>query len=107
MPQCIFGCTVEERPQHFLSTQVFTSHLRVEEGGLSPVTERHILISDVDTKEEYLLLLLQRQPQHGAVELNGIPMNEGDRLSCRDLHTLSVRLEEWLSSPLVMAKLDE
>lgn len=105
--QCIFEGAVEDRVQHFLSMQVFTSHLRVEEGGLTPVTERHILISDVDTKQEYLLLLLQRQPQHGAVELNGIPMNEGDRLSSGDLRTLAVRLEEWLSSPLAMAELDE
>lgn len=84
--------------------QVYTSHLRVEEGGLSPVTEEHILISDVDTKREHLLLLLQRQPQHGALELDGIPVNEGDRLSCGDLRTLAVRLEGWLSSPLTVAE---
>ncbi|NXU95636.1 FREM1 protein, partial [Xiphorhynchus elegans] len=71
--------------------EVLTRHLRVEEGGLAPITEGHILISDVDTKKENLLLLLQRQPQHGAVELDGIPMNEGDRLSCEDLRTLAVR----------------
>lgn len=76
--------------------QVFTSHLRVEEGGLSPVTEGHILISDVDTKQEHLLLFLQRQPQHGAVELDGVPMREGDKLSCRDLRTLAVRLAAFL-----------
>lgn len=99
----MFGGAVEKRVQHFSSVQVFTSHLRVEEGGLSPVTEGHILISDVDTKREHLLLLLQRQPQHGAVELDGIPMNEGERLSCGDLRTLAVRLEEWLPSPLVLA----
>lgn len=84
--------------------QVFTSHLRVEEGGLSPVTEGHILISDVDTKREHLLLLLQRQPQHGAVEMDGTIMNEGDSLSCGDLRTLAVRLEQWLSFPLVVAE---
>ncbi|NXO01589.1 FREM1 protein, partial [Rhinopomastus cyanomelas] len=71
--------------------EVFTSPLRVEEGGLSPVTEGHILISDIDTKRDHLLLILQRQSQHGAVELNGIPMSEGDRLSYGDLHSLSVR----------------
>ena len=100
----MFGGAVEKRVQHFSSMQVFTSHLRVEEGGLSPVTEGHILISDVDTKRERLLLLLQRQPQHGAMELDGIPMNEGDRLSCGDLRTLAVRLEEWLSFPLAVAE---
>lgn len=68
----------------------------MEEGGLSPVTEGHVLISDVDTKQEHLFLLLQRQPQHGVVELDGVPMSEGDRFSCGHLHTLAVRLEEWL-----------
>lgn len=100
----MFGGAVEKRVQHFSSMQVLTSHLRVEEGGLSPVTEGHILISDVDTKQERLLLLLQRQPQHGVVELDGIPMNEGDRLSCGDLRTLAVRLEEWMSFPLAVAE---
>ncbi|XP_010000235.1 PREDICTED: FRAS1-related extracellular matrix protein 1 [Chaetura pelagica] len=71
--------------------EVSTSHLRVEEGGLSPVTEAHILISDVDTKQEHLFLLLQRQPEHGVVELDSIPMNEGDRFSCGHLYTLAVR----------------
>nr|XP_038026306.1 FRAS1-related extracellular matrix protein 1 isoform X10 [Anas platyrhynchos] len=71
--------------------EVFTSHLTVEEGGLSPVTEGHILISDVDTKQEHLFLLLQRQPQHGVVELDSVPMSEGDRFSCGDLRTLAVR----------------
>ncbi|NWV71631.1 FREM1 protein, partial [Malurus elegans] len=71
--------------------EVLTTPLRVEEGGMTPVTEGHILISDTDTKREHLFLLLQRQPQHGLVELDGIPMNGGDRLSCGDLHTLAVR----------------
>ncbi|KFW92503.1 FRAS1-related extracellular matrix protein 1, partial [Phalacrocorax carbo] len=90
--------------------EVFTSHLRVEEGGLSPVTEGHILVSDVDTKQEHLLLLLQRQPQHGAVELDGIPMNEGDRLSCGDLRTLAVRYRhdgsETLTDDVLFAATD-
>uniref|UniRef100_A0A674HN62 FRAS1-related extracellular matrix protein 1 n=1 Tax=Taeniopygia guttata TaxID=59729 RepID=A0A674HN62_TAEGU len=71
--------------------EVFTTHVRVQEGGMTPITEGHILISDTDTKREHLFLLLQRQPQHGVVELDNIPMNGGDRLSCEDLHTLAVR----------------
>ncbi|XP_014728412.1 PREDICTED: FRAS1-related extracellular matrix protein 1 [Sturnus vulgaris] len=71
--------------------QVFTTHLRVEEGGMTSITEEHILISDADTKQDRLFLLLQRQPQHGVVELDDIPMNGGDRLSCEDLRTLAVR----------------
>ncbi|XP_023799184.1 FRAS1-related extracellular matrix protein 1 [Cyanistes caeruleus] len=71
--------------------EVFTTHLRVEEGGMTPITEGHILISDADTKREHLFLLLQRQPQHGVVELDDIPMKGGDRLSYEDLCTLAVR----------------
>ncbi|XP_015470716.1 FRAS1-related extracellular matrix protein 1 isoform X1 [Parus major] len=71
--------------------EVFTTHLRVEEGGMTPITEGHILISDADTKREHLFLLLQRQPEHGVVELDDIPMNAGDRLSYEDMCTLAVR----------------
>uniref|UniRef100_A0A8V5H8G8 FRAS1-related extracellular matrix protein N-terminal domain-containing protein n=1 Tax=Melopsittacus undulatus TaxID=13146 RepID=A0A8V5H8G8_MELUD len=90
--------------------EVYTSQLRVEEGGLSPVTEEHILISDVDTKQEHLLLLLQRQPQHGMLELDGIPINEGDRLSCGDLRTLAVSYQhdgsETLTDDILFAATD-
>ncbi|XP_050184584.1 FRAS1-related extracellular matrix protein 1 isoform X4 [Myiozetetes cayanensis] len=90
--------------------EVLTSHLRVEEGGLAPVTEGHILISDADTKQEHLFLLLQRQPQHGVVELDGIPMKEGNRLSCEDLRTLAVRYRhdgsETLTDDVLFAATD-
>ncbi|NXA13983.1 FREM1 protein, partial [Sapayoa aenigma] len=78
-------------PVNDQAPEVFTSHLTVEEGGLAPITEEHILISDMDTKQEHLLLLLRKQPQHGIVELDGKPMSEGDRLSHGDLRTLAVR----------------
>ncbi|NXC17073.1 FREM1 protein, partial [Corythaeola cristata] len=97
-------------PVNNQAPEVFTSHLTVEEGGLTPVTEGHIHISDVDTRREHLLLLLQRQPQHGAVELDGVPMNEGDRLSCGDLRALAVRYRhdgsETLTDDVVFAATD-
>ncbi|KFV14544.1 FRAS1-related extracellular matrix protein 1, partial [Tauraco erythrolophus] len=97
-------------PVNNQAPEVFTSHLRVEEGGLTPVTEGHIRISDVDTKREHLLLLLRRQPQHGAVELDGIPMNEGDRLSCGELRALAVRYRhdgsETLTDDVLFAATD-
>ncbi|KAM9367841.1 FRAS1-related extracellular matrix protein 1 [Phaethornis superciliosus] len=90
--------------------EVFTSPLRVEEGGLSLVTEGHILISDVDTKREHLLLILQRQPQHGAVELDGIPMKEGSKLSSGDLRSQAVRYKhdgsETLTDNVLFAATD-
>ncbi|XP_058682201.1 FRAS1-related extracellular matrix protein 1 [Poecile atricapillus] len=90
--------------------EVFTTHLRVEEGGMTPITEGHILISDADTKREHLFLLLQRQPQHGVVELDDIPMNGGDRLSYEDLCTLAVRYRhdgsETLTDDVLFAATD-
>ncbi|KAM8793121.1 FRAS1-related extracellular matrix protein 1 [Eudromia elegans] len=71
--------------------EVFTSHVRVDEGGMSPITESHIRLSDMDTRREQLLLVLQRQPQHGAVEMDGVPVKEGDRFYYRDLRTLALR----------------
>nr|XP_031363211.1 FRAS1-related extracellular matrix protein 1 [Lonchura striata domestica] len=81
--------------------EVFTTHVRVQEGGMTPITEGHILISDTDTKREHLFLLLQRQPQHGVVELDNIPMNGGDRISCEDLRTLAVRYRHDDSETLI------
>ncbi|NWT01424.1 FREM1 protein, partial [Mionectes macconnelli] len=90
--------------------EVLTNHLRVEEGGLAPVTEGHILVSDADTKQEHLLLLLQRQPQHGVVELDGIAMNQGNKLSCEDLRALAVRYRhdgsETLADDVLFAATD-
>ncbi|XP_074388808.1 FRAS1-related extracellular matrix protein 1 isoform X2 [Zonotrichia albicollis] len=80
--------------------EVLATPLRVQEGGTTPITEGHVLISDSDTKGEHLFLLLQRQPQHGVVELDNIPMNGGDRLSCEDLRTLAVRYRHDSSETL-------
>ncbi|XP_053226453.1 FRAS1-related extracellular matrix protein 1 isoform X7 [Podarcis raffonei] len=71
--------------------EVFTNNLKVEEGESCTITEGHILISDVDTKQENIRIDLLRPPLHGAVELAGIPMNQGDWLTCEDLHLSKVR----------------
>lgn len=78
----------------FSSVQVFTSNLKVEEGGLCIITEGHILVSDEDTKLENIHFLLIRSPLHGTVELDGIPMSQGDRMAWEDVHMSKVRLEE-------------
>ncbi|KAH1168907.1 hypothetical protein KIL84_013497, partial [Mauremys mutica] len=91
-------------------TQVFTNNLKVEEGGLCTITGSHILMSDVDTKQEDLHIYLQRQPLHGMVELDGFPMNKGDRFTCQDLHTLKVRYQhdgsETLNDDILFAATD-
>ncbi|XP_060093251.1 FRAS1-related extracellular matrix protein 1 isoform X1 [Heteronotia binoei] len=71
--------------------EVFTSNLKVEEGGLCIITESHILVSDEDTPLENIHILLIRPPLHGTVELDGIPMTQGDRLAWKDVHMSKVR----------------
>ncbi|XP_074851018.1 FRAS1-related extracellular matrix protein 1 isoform X3 [Carettochelys insculpta] len=90
--------------------EVFTNNLKVEEGGLCTITGSHILMSDMDTKQENLFIYLQRQPLHGVVELDGFPMKEGDRFTCKDLHTLKVRYQhdgsETLHDDILFAATD-
>ncbi|NXA48206.1 FREM1 protein, partial [Nothocercus julius] len=90
--------------------EVFTSHVSVDEGGLSPITDSHIRLSDTDTIQEQLLLVLRRQPQHGAVELDGVPVKEGDRFSGGDLRTLALRYRhdgsETLTDDILFAATD-
>ncbi|XP_053888402.1 FRAS1-related extracellular matrix protein 1 isoform X1 [Malaclemys terrapin pileata] len=90
--------------------EVFTNNLKVEEGGLCTITGSHILMSDVDTKQENLHIYLQRLPLHGMVELDGFPMNKGDRFTCQDLHMLKVRYQhdgsETLHDDILFAATD-
>nr|XP_014426327.1 FRAS1-related extracellular matrix protein 1 isoform X2 [Pelodiscus sinensis] len=90
--------------------EVFTNNLKVKEGGLCIITGNHILMSDVDTKQENLHIYLQRQPLHGIVVLDGFPMNEGDRFTCKDLQTLRVRYQhdgsETLHDDILFAATD-
>nr|XP_008101362.1 PREDICTED: FRAS1-related extracellular matrix protein 1 isoform X1 [Anolis carolinensis] len=71
--------------------EVFTNNLKVQEGGLSTITEKNILISDVDTKLENIHVQLLRPPSYGTVELGGIPIDERDQMTCEDLHKSKVR----------------
>ncbi|XP_027719030.1 FRAS1-related extracellular matrix protein 1 isoform X4 [Vombatus ursinus] len=71
--------------------EVLTNSLQVDEGGLCVITTEHILISDMDTKQDKLRLSLKRLPLHGMVELDGFPLSRGDEFSWGDLHALKVR----------------
>ncbi|EPY74767.1 FRAS1 related extracellular matrix 1 [Camelus ferus] len=73
--------------------EVFTNPLRVAEGGQCVISTEHILVSDVDTKLDNIRLSLQRQPRHGRVELNGLPLNTGATFSWGDLQSLKVRYQ--------------
>ncbi|XP_037347730.1 FRAS1-related extracellular matrix protein 1 isoform X2 [Talpa occidentalis] len=73
--------------------EVYTSPLRVFEGGQSVISTEHVLVSDVDTKLDNIHFSLQRLPPYGRVELNGFPLNTGDTFSWGELHTLKVRYQ--------------
>ncbi|XP_032979788.1 FRAS1-related extracellular matrix protein 1 isoform X3 [Rhinolophus ferrumequinum] len=73
--------------------EVFTKSLRVAEGGHCIISTEHILVSDEDTKLDNINLSLQRLPQHGRVELNGLPLNAGVTFSWGVLHALKVRYQ--------------
>ncbi|XP_045921786.1 FRAS1-related extracellular matrix protein 1a [Micropterus dolomieu] len=71
--------------------QVITSPLTVDEGGESWLGPEHLQLSDVDSMEEVLLVELQREPQHGALQLGGLPLKAGHAFTVQDLKSLKVR----------------
>nr|XP_019594742.1 PREDICTED: FRAS1-related extracellular matrix protein 1 isoform X1 [Rhinolophus sinicus]XP_019594743.1 PREDICTED: FRAS1-related extracellular matrix protein 1 isoform X1 [Rhinolophus sinicus]XP_019594744.1 PREDICTED: FRAS1-related extracellular matrix protein 1 isoform X1 [Rhinolophus sinicus]XP_019594745.1 PREDICTED: FRAS1-related extracellular matrix protein 1 isoform X1 [Rhinolophus sinicus] len=73
--------------------EVVTKSLRVAEGGHCIISTEHIWVSDEDTKLDNINLSLQRLPQHGRVELNGLPLNAGVTFSWGALHALKVRYQ--------------
>lgn len=50
-----------------------------------------MLLSDVDSREEALQVQLQRKPQHGALQLGGLPLKPGHAFNVQDLKSLKVR----------------
>uniref|UniRef100_A0A3Q3FCR4 Fras1 related extracellular matrix 1a n=1 Tax=Labrus bergylta TaxID=56723 RepID=A0A3Q3FCR4_9LABR len=71
--------------------QVITNALTVDEGGDCQLGPGHLLLSDVDSLEEVLQVELQKEPQHGALQLGGLPLKPGRAFSVRDLKGLKVR----------------
>ncbi|XP_026182676.1 FRAS1-related extracellular matrix protein 1a isoform X2 [Mastacembelus armatus] len=71
--------------------QVITNPLSVEEGGECWLGPDHLLLSDVDSMEEALQVKLLREPQHGALQLGGLPLKPGQTFTMQDLRSLKVR----------------
>ncbi|KAM8960071.1 FRAS1-related extracellular matrix protein 1 [Pelodytes ibericus] len=98
LPGICFNVTVlpvDNSPPH-----VFIHDLKVEEGGSNHITLDNIRITDKDTKQDQLQVLLHRAPLQGVVELYGSPMKEGDQFSCLDLSTIKVRYQHSGSETL-------
>ncbi|XP_075943318.1 FRAS1-related extracellular matrix protein 1a [Anarhichas minor] len=71
--------------------QVITNPPTVDEGGQCWLGPEHLLLSDVDSVEEALQVVLQREPQHGALQLDGLALKPGQAFTVQDLKSLKVR----------------
>ncbi|KAL2079429.1 hypothetical protein ACEWY4_025173 [Coilia grayii] len=78
-------------PVDNLPPQVLTNPLRVEEGGECWVSEDHMRVSDPDSTQDSLRVVLKRPPQHGSIQLNGAPISTGHIFTLLDFKTLRVR----------------
>uniref|UniRef100_A0A673VRZ1 Fras1 related extracellular matrix 1a n=1 Tax=Salmo trutta TaxID=8032 RepID=A0A673VRZ1_SALTR len=78
-------------PVDNLAPEVHMKPLTVDEGGECWVGPDHLLLTDHDSTEESLRVELKREPQHGAVQLDGVPMKPSQNFTVRDLKSLKVR----------------
>lgn len=76
--------------------QVRTNPLTVDEGGQCSVGLEHVLLMDVDTMEEVLQVQLQKEPQHGVLQIADQPIKPGQGFSVQDLKSLKVRSDTLL-----------
>lgn len=63
----------------------------VDEGGECWVSAAQLHLTDVDSLEDSLHVVLKRKPQHGEVYLDGAPLGQGQTFTIRDLKSLKVR----------------
>ncbi|XP_062905194.1 FRAS1-related extracellular matrix protein 1a isoform X2 [Mobula hypostoma] len=73
--------------------ELYTSQLTVEEGGSGQITVDHLLVTDIDTEEDHIKLILQKKPMYGEVEVNGFPITEGNMITLTDLKGFKVRYQ--------------
>ncbi|XP_075999811.1 FRAS1-related extracellular matrix protein 1a isoform X1 [Genypterus blacodes] len=71
--------------------QVFTNYVMVDEGGECWIGPEHLLLSDVDSMEDGLLVEVEREPQHGTLQLRGLPLKPGQMFTVNDLKNHQVR----------------
>nr|XP_046236498.1 FRAS1-related extracellular matrix protein 1a isoform X2 [Scatophagus argus] len=71
--------------------QVITNPMTVDEGGECLVSPENLLLSDVDSMEEVLQVQLQKEPQHGALQLGTLLLKQGHVFTVQDLKSLKVR----------------
>ncbi|XP_072853809.2 FRAS1-related extracellular matrix protein 1 isoform X1 [Pogona vitticeps] len=94
----LFNITV--MPVDDEAPEIFTSHLKVEEGASSFITAKHLLVTDVDTKTSDIQIELKKSPLHGHIELHGVAMLEAEKFTLWDLHSSKVRYQHDSSETL-------
>ncbi|XP_056388905.1 FRAS1-related extracellular matrix protein 1-like [Hyla sarda] len=87
----IFNITV--LPVDDQAPKISTHPVRTEEGASCLITAESLIISDEDTKSENLRIILKSAPQHGNVELQGVRINEGSKITAEELRTFRVRYQ--------------
>ncbi|XP_062991152.1 FRAS1-related extracellular matrix protein 1-like [Elgaria multicarinata webbii] len=98
MTGLLFNITVT--PVDDEAPEIFTNHLKIEEGASSFITEEHIMVTDLDTKNSDIQIELKKSPLHGHIELHGVVMLEGETFTLWDLHSSNVRYQHDSSESL-------
>ncbi|KAJ6662587.1 hypothetical protein lerEdw1_011724 [Lerista edwardsae] len=98
MTGLLFNITV--MPVDDEAPEIFTNHLKTEEGASSLITGQHLMVTDLDTKNSDIQILLKKSPSHGHIELRGVTMLEGEKFTLGDLHSHSVRYQHDSSETL-------
>ncbi|XP_059830668.1 FRAS1-related extracellular matrix protein 1a isoform X1 [Hypanus sabinus] len=73
--------------------ELYTNQLTVKEGGSGQISVNHLLVTDIDTEDDHIKLILQKKPMHGEVEVNGFPITEGNMFTLTDLKDFKVRYQ--------------
>ncbi|KAM9324646.1 FRAS1-related extracellular matrix protein 1-like [Gastrophryne carolinensis] len=87
----LFNITV--LPVDDQTPKIFTSPLSVEEGASCLIPAESLVVSDVDTKDDSLRIVLKTHPQHGRLEVGGVALAVGRSFNLEDLRTLKVRYQ--------------
>lgn len=82
--------------------QVITGLLTVDEGGQRWLGPEHVLLSDVDSIEDLLQLQLQREPEHGVLQLNKHPLTPLQTFTMQELKSFQVRSDIQFTASYVM-----
>ncbi|XP_053325499.1 FRAS1-related extracellular matrix protein 1-like [Spea bombifrons] len=87
----IFNITVT--PVDDKAPKIFTNQIKTEEGASCFITGENLIITDVDTKNEDLRIVLKVPPRHGNVEVHGVVIPEGNIFTLEELNSFKVRYQ--------------